>query len=249
MLIHFKKLADVIFLCYNTSAKGICIMIDYRKLRFNNITSPEFRHIFLLIYWPIYGATFFFLEWGLSLDYKPIESALDAKIPFCEFFIIPYLLWFGYMVWIHIYTLLFDVKQFKKLLYFIMLINTVTLIIFVLFPSKQELRPTQFERDNIFVNTVVNFYKTDTNTNVCPSLHVTNSIAVLFASWNSKGLNTTPIRIINIILTFLISISTVFLKQHSIVDVYVGVALCAVAWVIVYFLPFLRDKISNRKLK
>ena len=66
-------------------------MTDYRKLRFNNITSPQFKHILLLIYWPIYGLVFWFLERGVTFlgiepEYTPIVTDFDAKIPFCEYF-------------------------------------------------------------------------------------------------------------------------------------------------------------------
>lgn len=224
-------------------------MTDYRKLRFNNINSPEFKHLFLLIYWPLYGLLFWFLEkgvlaLGIAPEYTPIVSDLDAKIPFCEYFMIPYLLWFAYLVWIHAHTLFFDVPQFKKLMYFIMITYSTTIIVYVLFPNMQELRPTEFPRDNIFTEMVRRFYIHDTNTNVCPSLHVIGSFAVLFASWNSKWLKSLPVRIINVVLTVAISISTVFLKQHSIIDIYAGLAVCAIAWPIAYILP---DKIAAKK--
>jgi len=226
-------------------------MTDYRKLRFNNITSPQFKHILLLIYWPIYGLVFWFLERGVTFlgiepEYTPIVTDFDAKIPFCEYFMIPYLLWFVYLVWIHIYTALADTEQFKKLMYFIMLTYSVTVIVFILFPNKQDLRPTVFPRDNFLTDWVKGFYNHDTNTNVCPSLHVIGSFAVLFTSWNTKGLNTTFIRIVNIILTMFISMSTVFLKQHSIIDIYAALIVCFAALPAAYILP---DKIASKKHK
>ena len=35
---------------------------DYRKLRLSNLNSPEFRHVKLLLYWPVYGLLFLFVE-------------------------------------------------------------------------------------------------------------------------------------------------------------------------------------------
>jgi len=55
-------------------------MVDYRKLRLSNITSPMFRHLFLLIYWPIYGVVFYFLERGWKRDYIPVECFIDDYI-------------------------------------------------------------------------------------------------------------------------------------------------------------------------
>ena len=219
-------------------------MIDYRKLRFNNLTSPEFKHLLLLIYWPIYGIVFFFLERGWQREYIPVECWLDDYIPFCEYFVFPYLLWFIFLFGIHAYTLFADIEAFKKLMYFIILSYTASTLIFIFFPSMQLLRPTEFQRDNFLVDFMKGFYQFDTNTNVLPSLHVVGSFAVLFASWNCKGLDKGYIRVIMTIQTIFISISTVFLKQHSIIDVIGGLVLCFALWPFAFWLP---DKLKQKK--
>ncbi|MEE1238693.1 MAG: phosphatidic acid phosphatase, partial [Acutalibacteraceae bacterium] len=191
-------------------------MVDYRKLRPSNITSPEFRHLLLLLYWPIYGLTFLILERGLTLDYHPVEAALDAKIPFCEYFVPAYYFWFIFLIGIHFYTGFFDVPAFKKLMYFIIITYTVTSVIYIIYPTKQELRPAEFSGDNIFIAIINGLYNFDTNTNVCPSLHVIGSFAVLFTSWHCKRFKTFWWQFGFVSATVLICLSTVFLKQHSV---------------------------------
>ena len=66
----------------------------------------------------------------------------------------------------------------------------------------------------------------DNNKNVCPSLHVTGSFAVLFTAWNSERYRSVFWRAVFIAITVLISVSTVFLKQHSIIDIAAAVGLC-----------------------
>ena len=217
-------------------------MVDYRKLRPSNITSPEFRHLLLLLYWPIYGLTFLILERGLTLNYHPVEAALDAKIPFCEYFVPAYYFWFVFLIGMHFYTGLFDVPAFKKLMYFIMITYTITSVIYIIYPTKQELRPTEFAGDNIFVTVINGLYNFDTNTNVCPSLHVIGSFAVLFTSWHCKRFRSFWWQLGFISATVLICLSTVFLKQHSVVDIWVALAVCAVAYPFAYILP---DKIRH----
>lgn len=217
-------------------------MVDYRKIKPSSITLPEFRHILLLLYWPIYGLTFLILERGLTLNYHPVESVLDAKIPFCEYFVPAYYFWFVFLIGIHIYTFFFDVPAFKKLMYFIMITYTVTSVIYLIYPTKQELRPTEFAQDNIFITIVQGLYGFDTNTNVCPSLHVIGSVAVLFTSWECKRFKTFWWQLGFVSATVLICLSTVFLKQHSVIDIWVALALCAVAYPFAYILP---DKIKN----
>ena len=217
-------------------------MVDYRKLRPSNITSPEFRHLLLLLYWPIYGLTFLILERGLTLNYHPVETALDAKIPFCEYFIPAYYFWFVFLIGIHFYTAFFDVPAFKKMMYFIMITYTITSVIYIIYPTKQELRPTEFASDNIFVTIAKGLYGFDTNTNVCPSLHVIGSFAVLFTSWHCKLFRTFWWQLGFLAATVLICLSTVFLKQHSVIDIWTALAVCAVAYPFAYILP---DKVRH----
>lgn len=224
-------------------------MVDYRKLRPGNIRSPEFKHLLLLLYWPVYGLAFLLLERGLKLSYHTVEIAFDSKIPFCEYFVIPYYFWFVFLAGIHIYTLLFDVPAFKKLMYFIIITYTITTIIYIVYPNKQELRPTEFLRDNIFVDIVKKLYNFDTNTNVCPSLHVIGSFAVLFTTWQCKPLLKPSLQIPIVISTVLISISTVFLKQHSAVDIIAALAVCAVAYPFAYILPSRSAEAKRKKEK
>ena len=198
---------------------------DYRKLKLKEILSPQWRHLLLLLYWPLFALGFYALELWIPLDFAPVYCSLDDMIPFCEWFAIPYYLWFVFIVGNIIYTLLFDVPTFRKYSYFVIISYTITLLIFLLFPNKQMFRPTEFERDNILVDIVKGLYSFDTNTNVCPSLHVVGSFAVMFSLHNSKHFSTTPRRIVFWILTAFIIISTVFLRQHSIIDIIVGVIL------------------------
>ena len=67
---------------------------DYRKLRLSNITSPEFSHLLLLLFWPMWMILFQWLESRDDVNYTVIECELDGMIPFCEYFLIPYLFWF-----------------------------------------------------------------------------------------------------------------------------------------------------------
>lgn len=205
-------------------------MIDYRNFRFSKLNTPEFKHVKLLLYWPVYGLVFLLLERGLSLNYHTISCPLDDKIPFCEFFLIPYYFWFVFLIGMLLYTFLVDPECFQRYMIFIMITYSVTCLIYVIYPTAQELRPTVFERQNIFTDIVSFLYAFDTNTNVCPSLHVIGSFAVLFASWHTPRFQTRGWRFFFWFCTILISVSTVFLKQHSIIDVIAAIPLCMIAY-------------------
>lgn len=210
-------------------------IVDYRNFRFHKLNTPEFEHLKYLAYWPLFGLLFLTVErlWIRS-SYYPVHCALDEAIPFCEYFLIPYLFWFIFLVGIHVYALLFDTDAFKKLMQFIIVSYSAAMLIYILFPNCQELRPIAFERDNLFTRFLTGLYQFDTNTNVCPSIHVIGSVAVMLCAWNSKHFSTPGWRIAFCVTALLISASTVFLKQHSILDVLAAVPICVIARAAVY---------------
>ena len=204
----------------------------YRDLRPSNLTEPRFRHIFLLLYWCAFGIAFALVEKS-HRDWTYVEWPwLDDLIPFCEWFVIPYIFWFAFLAGTVAFTLLFDVGAFRKMMYFIMITYTVTLIIYLIWPTAQGLRPdiAAIGRDNLLTRFMANFYDFDTHTNVCPSIHVLGSVASLVASWHTPFFKGRGWQIFFWVSTVLISLSTVFLKQHSILDVFAAIALCAVAY-------------------
>ena len=86
--------------------------------------------------------------------------------------------------------------------------------------------------DQIFIGQGVG-YLGNGATNVCPSIHVIGSVAVMVLAWNSRHFHTPGWRIIFGVVTILISMSTVFLKQHSILDVFAAIPVCILAYYVV----------------
>ncbi len=209
-------------------------MIDYRSFRLSKLNTPEFSHLKLLLFWPFYGLCFLLLERFLPLNFHPIECALDAFIPFCEYFVPVYYYWFIYQIGMILYLLLTDREGFRLNSWFVILTYSVTLLVYVIYPSCQNLRPAVFPRDNLCSRIVGMLYAFDTNTNVCPSVHVIGSMGTMFAGLHDKRMQTTAWRVYWIAACVLICASTVFLKQHSIIDVIAGLALSAAVYLIVY---------------
>lgn len=235
-----------------SEAKTKLTPVDFRRFSLKTLFCGEYRYLLILIYWALFGAAFSALEVFRTTGYHPVSSPLDDVIPFCEFFVIPYFFWFVYLVGMYVYSVFFDTETFKNYTYFIMITYTVTLVIYLIWPTMQELRPVEFARDNIFTDIMKRFYNFDTNTNVCPSIHVIGSVAVSCAAWNSKLFSTWGWRIAFTVATALIVLSTVFLKQHSVVDIPPALLICALAYPLVYnkrFRAFLVRKREERKAK
>ena len=205
-------------------------VVDYRRLRFHNLNSEEFRHVKLLVFWPMFGLLFLFVERFYPVkSYYVMHCGLDDRIPFFEWFLIPYLFWFVYLIGMHLYTLLYDVEAFRHLMKYIMVTYSATIIIYLIFPTCQELRPVAFERENILTDFIRGFYVFDTNTNVCPSIHVIGSLAVMETALHAKSISSKKWKVAFVITAVLICISTVFMKQHSVLDIVAAVPICMFA--------------------
>ena len=188
-----------------------------------------------LIYLAIYLIWFYLLEHMYGRDYTIIHMKADRKIPFCEIFIVPYLLWFGYIAWIMIYLLFTNTNDFHKCCRFLFSGMTVFLIISTLFPNMHYLRPFIMPRDNIFCDLVIHLYRADTSTNLWPSIHVYNSLGVLFAVVHNEKLGSKKwIKWGCFTLSTSIILSTMFLKQHSVFDVMTAFIMATIVYIVVY---------------
>ncbi len=192
-------------------------------------------HCWLLLYFPVYIFSFFLVERIVGGDYWVSYLPLDDKIPFLEVFVIPYYLWYPFLGVTALYFMLVDPPVFRRYLYFMMIGMTVCLLICVLFPNGQNLRPETFARDNVFTDLVGMIYQVDNNLNVFPSMHVVGCWAVCGAWFGSEQLHHKGCaRAVALVLGVLISASTVFIKQHSILDVIGSVILCVPLDILIY---------------
>lgn len=205
----------------------------------------EHKHLYALILLIPILIWFEYLEVTLTPKYM-IRSPLDAQIPFVKEFVVPYLLWFLYVAYGVIYTGFHSKKDFYRLLIFLEGGMSVAYIVYMFFPNALDLRPviTQNDPFSLLVRLV---YATDTPTNVCPSVHVINSIAVNAALQHSSAFSSKKYRkAASHILTVLICLSTMFIKQHSVVDVVCGIITASAFYIILYVLPDWKAKMTYR---
>lgn len=203
----------------------------------------DYKHVFLILYVPIYLISFFLVELLVpsDADYWVSYCPLDDLIPFNEYFIIPYYMWYPFLFMVGIYLMIKDVPEFKRYMYCIIIGFSFCLVFYLLFPNGQDLRPETFERDNIFVTMVKAIYAADTNTNVLPSMHVIGAIFAAISICSTKVLKVKWVKPSAVILAVLISLSTCFVKQHSILDVFAGIAVVVIVYTI--FSIFIKRKL------
>lgn len=218
-------------------------MTHKNKINFKQIIN-KYRHGIILVYFFFYMIWFTILERTVTTDFYPVYSRLDDYIPFAEIFIIPYFIWFAYIFVTVAYFFLTSKHDFYRCCAFLFIGMTICLIIYTIWPNGHYLRVNldTLGRSNIFTKMLAKIYKIDTATNVFPSIHVFNSIGAMIAIGKSQRLRHIKwLQISTFILTVLICMSTVFLKQHSILDVFGGIILSIIMYAIVYIPSWTRE--------
>ena len=187
---------------------------DYRQFRLRKLNTPEFSHTKLLLFWPVFGLAFLALErFRPHAAYHVMHCALDDAIPFSEWALIPYLLWFVYLIGALAYTFFQDVPAFRRMMRFVIVTYTAATVIYFIYPTQQLLRPEAFA-------------------------HVIGSAAALFALRDGPRLRKRAWwQAASVLLALCISLSTVFMKQHSILDVLCALPVCALGWRLCYGRP------------
>ena len=209
-------------------------VVDYKQLRLSKLKDPQFSHLLLLLGWVGYFILYFLTENLIPAENcTPVKMWLDDVIPFNEWFVIPYVFWYLLVVISLGWFMFYDVKSFKALQTYIIITQICAMIVYILYPTRQDLRPDVFPRDNILSDLIGMIYSFDTNTGVCPSLHVAYSIGIA-SVWVRQKEAYTWWKIFVVFAVIMICLSTMFIKQHSAVDFFAALPVCLVAEFVVY---------------
>lgn len=194
------------------------------------------KHILFILYLPFYGLWFMLLENWTGRDFTILHCKLDDMIPLVPIFVIPYFLWFAFVTFFCIYFFLKMPKSDAIKMYAALEISmTFTLFLYTIWPNAVSLRYEELEVTGFSTYILSWLWNFDTDTNVCPSLHVLNTLTILVAYFHSgqfKGKHLQNIFVT--VLSVLICLSTLFLKQHSVIDLVAAVVLCILNSMFIY---------------
>ena len=185
---------------------------------------------YLIYFFIVYMIGFMILE---NQDFSHMiitDTWIDQYIPFNEYFVIPYVLWFVFMVLGFAYFVFIDQSGVKRTYFYLFLGMSSSLLIYALIPTGQNLR-VQLYNDNIFQCLVSFIYSVDSSTNVCPSIHVYNSVMMCVSLLKSRKIKQhTWLCFLIIVLAILICMSTVMIKQHAFMDIVWALVLAIVIY-------------------
>lgn len=172
-----------------------------------------------------------------------IQTFIDKCIPFSKYFVIPYICWYGYIVFFLIYLCIIDGDMYFKLLSCVAAGFIISFIIFYFYPTTVP-RPVIQDRD-ILDRLIILIYSRDNPVNCFPSIHVLHALLVQIFVSKEQGFSKFT-KSISFILCILIILSTLFIKQHYFMDVVSAVVLAYILYFTVCSARVLR---YERKIK
>ncbi len=212
-------------------------VVDYRQFRLKKLNDPQFSHLKLLFGWVVYFAFYFLTENLIPAERcYSVRCWIDDIIPFHEGFVIPYVGWYGLIVFSLLYFGLYNIESFQNLSKYIIITQVVAMMAYILFPTRQDLRPEVFPRENVLTDLVALLYRADTNTGVCPSLHVAYSLGIASVWIKEKDVQKIWKALV-VLAVVLICLSTMFIKQHSAVDFFAALPVGLLAEWLVFHRP------------
>ena len=192
------------------------------------------RYSLLLLYLPLYLAAFFIID-NIPAEHYIISCPLDEFIPFNQYMIIPYAIWYAWFPGWLIFFLLRSPEEFKRLAVVMFSGMTISLAIYVIWPNGIDLREPITGTD-VCSRALEWIRSVDTPYGVCPSIHISTIAAIALVIQDSRlEIFTDTSKAYCIVIALMIAYATMATKQHSIVDVAAGAALSAVLY---YIYPF-----------
>jgi len=168
-------------------------------------------------------------------EYWATQIPFDNLIPFCEWFAIPYCLWYPLLIGLGIFLFFRDSRAFRRYMLFLAVTFLVSELIWFLIPNGQDLRPLVLPRNNLLSRLMAALYSIDTHTNVFPSVHVVGSVGAALAAWDSSFFREKKwLCTATTLLAAAICLSVVFVKQHGVLDLLGGLVLSIIAAVFIY---------------
>lgn len=171
---------------------------------------------------------------------KDISLSIDKKIPYISLFIIPYIYWYIFILLGFIYFLSKDRKRYLKAIIVMTLSMCICYAFYYIYPV--EITRPVVPNDTILNRLVNLIYKMDKPLNCFPSIHVLNTYIIMrYTKIKDNKLWFIYTNIIGV----LIILSTVFIKQHFILD---GIASIIISEIFIFIFKKVNDRYIENSL-
>lgn len=173
------------------------------------------------VWFMIYMALFLYLEICEPESVHLILCSLDRKLPYIQTFVYPYLSWFPYIctgTYLAVRNL--EEKDYKRAVFLLTAGMNVFLLISYVWPTGLDLREGIIYNTTLPSGYLMRFIQTvDAPRSVFPSMHVYVTLVLQYTLELQKGRLSMRGIWIGRLFAVLIILSTMFTKQHSVLDV------------------------------
>ncbi|MCE9656698.1 phosphatase PAP2 family protein [Clostridium celatum] len=174
-------------------------------------------------------------EKGYDLTIK-----LDNYIEFNSIFVIPYIYWYIYIVIGFIFILVKSRREYIKTFISFFIGMSICYLIYYFFPT--EINRPGVDNKTVFDWIVNLIYQIDKPFNCFPYLHV---LTTYYIMRYTKYKDSKKVFYYTQIIGVLIILSTVFIKQHFVIDIFISIVLCEI---IMFFVNKIKLNILDRML-
>lgn len=204
----------------------------------------NYKVLLLIIFLVGYQSILYLISKLTPLKMTMLSSGIDSKIPFISYFIYFYIFWYIMLLAVPYLLYIFDKNSFCK--YFTSSFICITIAFFI-----YSLFPTSMVRADIegagITNFIVKFiYFIDTPVMNCfPSMHCILSFLFIYSSLTCQNMPNWCKGSISI-LSLLVVASTLFVKQHVLLDVVSAFIISSVIYFVFLKIEFLNTFCMNK---
>ena len=204
-----------------------------------NINEIKWLDLAWFIILPIININYI-IAGALAKSGKDLSLTIDKEIPYVSAFIFPYIYWYAFIFLGLVFILSKDRKRYLRSLMVIYISMCICYLFYYFYPVEIS-RP--IISNNTLPNRLVNLiYEADRPFNCFPSIHVLNTYIIIRFT---KIKDNKSWFIYTSIIGILIILSTLFIKQHFILD---GVAAIIIAEIVIFATKRIEDKYIERAL-
>lgn len=186
------------------------------------------KHITMITLYMLFIFLFLFVgSYNEGREFYNLSISIDNKIPFNPHFVWTYILY--YIVALMPVMVVDDIHDFRRMVGAYLMMYFLGFLTFIIFPVKM-LRP-EITGDGYSLWLLRKIYNADNGYNAFPSMHVANAFLASFFSFRFNRIYGGFVYLI----AFLITISTLFIKQHYLVDLPAGILLAYFVYRFSYF--------------
>ncbi|MCD9020472.1 phosphatase PAP2 family protein [Cohnella silvisoli] len=184
-----------------------------------NVDWKKYAPLLLMLVFPVLGLMYALTNNNSNQEVYRLVTAVDQAIPFVKYFALPYSVWIFYIYVCLFYFFKKDVNVYYRALITYIVCALICYLIYTVFQTTVS-RPIVTGSDP-FSALMRYIYDRDQPYNCFPSIHCFSSYMVMRMVWTSSFRNKWNVTLITG-MSSLIIVSTLFVKQHVIMDALAG---------------------------